>query len=239
MSDSIQYPGNELELFSAAINWKQYIRRQTIEFIRGDVLEVGAGIGTTTLVLHDAETTSWTCLEPDPVLAGRIEPAVRQLINKGGESPKVTLGTLSSLDPHQLFDTLIYIDVLEHIEDDRGELEVAAARLRPGGRIVVLVPAHQSLYTPFDRAIGHYRRYDRKSLQVHAPTRCSLRTLRYLDCVGVMASLGNRLLLRQPIPTQAQIALWDRFMVPLSKLVDPLLGYTVGKSLLAVWQKEG
>jgi hypothetical protein len=57
----------------------------------------------------------------------------------------------------------------------------------------------------------------------------------YLDAIGMLASAGNRALLRQGHPTKRQIALWDRVMVPLSRVVDPLLGHRVGKSVVSVW----
>ena len=64
---------------------------------------------------------------------------------------------------------MLYIDVLEHIEHDLDELARAASHLAPGGHLVVLAPAHQALFSDFDRAIGHYRRYNRAGLQKLAP----------------------------------------------------------------------
>jgi hypothetical protein len=61
--------------------------------------------------------------------------------------------------------------------------------------------------------------------------------LNYLDCVGLLASLGNRLVLKSKMPSKRQIALWDRGMVPLSTVLDPLLRYSVGKSVFGVWRK--
>lgn len=73
--------------------------------------------------------------------------------------------TLAALPRDSRFDTILYIDVLEHIADDRAELVEAARRLNPGGYLVVLSPAHQWLFTAFDAAIGHVRRYTAKSLR--------------------------------------------------------------------------
>ena len=78
-------------------------------------------------------------------------------------------------------DCILYLDVLEHIADDRAEMKRAAARLAPGGRLVVLAPAHQALFSVFDRAVGHHRRYDRKSLRALTLPELELRTLRYVD----------------------------------------------------------
>ena len=68
-----KYAGSELELFEKARNWKAYWRAQIAGFVRGEVLEVGAGIGANTLTLADLEYDRWTCLEPDAALAARIE----------------------------------------------------------------------------------------------------------------------------------------------------------------------
>jgi hypothetical protein len=150
---------------------------------------------------------------------------------------EVRIGALDHLDAAERFDAILYIDVLEHIGDDRGELERAAAHLKPAGLLIVLAPAHQWLFTPFDQAIGHFRRYTKETLSAVVPRSLRRVELVYLDVVGLLASLGNRLLLRQTMPTARQIALWDRMMVPLSRAIDPLLLYTVGKSILGVWQR--
>ena len=126
---------------------------------------------------------------------------------------------------------------IEHIELDAEELRVAATRLSPAGAVVVLSPAHQWLYTPFDKAIGHFRRYSRTTLAGLSPPGLELVRLRYLDSVGLLASLSNALLLRQAMPTMRQVAFWDRVLVPVSTVVDPLSGYRLGKSVLAVWRR--
>jgi hypothetical protein len=61
--------------------------------------------------------------------------------------------------------------------------------------------------------------------------------MEYLDSVGVIASGANRLLLRSGMPTASQVALWDRVMVPVSRVIDPLFGRRIGKSILGVWRK--
>ncbi|HET6317197.1 MAG TPA: class I SAM-dependent methyltransferase [Chloroflexota bacterium] len=230
-----RYPGGELELFAAAAHWKSYIAAQIRPYLGPEVLEVGAGIGATTRLLCTPEQTNWLALEPDPSLASE---AVAAFTREPLAAPwKVVAGTLESIDAGMRFSSVLYVDVLEHINDDRAELRRAAERLRPGGYLVVLAPAHQWLYSPFDRAIGHCRRYSASILRKAAPPELTPVRMRYLDAVGLLASSGNRFLVRQAMPTRTHIAAWDRVMVPLSRLVDPLLGFTVGKSVLAIWRR--
>jgi SAM-dependent methyltransferase len=236
MNPAGSYEGQELELFAAAKNWKRYWSAKVRPHIRGDVLEVGAGLGTNTPYLLEAPHETWCCLEPDAMLAAQIPQAIAGL--PGAAAVEVMVGTLRAVPPHRRFDTLIYIDVLEHIEGDEAEMRDAFACLNPGGKIIVLGPAHQGLFTEFDKGLGHFRRYDKASLRACTPEGAELVELYYLDSCGLLASLGNKLVLSQGVPTPAQIALWDRGMVPVSRLLDPLLGFSLGKSIVGIWVKN-
>jgi 2-polyprenyl-3-methyl-5-hydroxy-6-metoxy-1,4-benzoquinol methylase len=229
------YVGGELALFQRAHNWKAYLRAQIDEFVRGDVLEVGAGVGATTAAAAGPAARSWLCLEPDPELASQLELTLSQL--PAPSRFDVVVGTLEDLPSESRFDCVLYIDVLEHIERDGDELARVAEKLAPGGHLIVMSPAHAFLMSPFDHAIGHYRRYDRHSLPAVSPPGLDLCRLRYLDSCGLLASLANRVLLRQSLPTPAQIALWDQRMIPISRRLDPWLAYRLGKSILAVWRR--
>ena len=235
MSPEFSYVGSELDLFSAATNWKGYFRDQIAPYLGKDVLEVGAGLGGTTRVLCRGSERRWTCLEPDPALAARLEAEIRSASLPG--CCETRLGTIEGLDERETFDTVLYIDVLEHIEDDRGEVARAARRLRPGGHLIALSPAHQWLFTPFDAAIGHYRRYSRRGFGALASADLEEVRLVYLDSIGLFASLTNKLILKSAMPKPSQIAFWDRVLVRMSKVVDPVLGHSAGKSVLAVWRK--
>jgi Methyltransferase domain len=238
MGEPFEYVGDELELFAGAVRWKRYFQSQLRSFIRGDVLEVGAGLGGTTKVLCQSAINSWTCLEPDTKLAGRLRADIAHDPPFASRPIHVTTGTMADVSPAALFDTILYIDVIEHIENDRAELLAAAQHLSRGGHLIVLSPSHNWLYSPFDEAIGHFRRYTRASLREAAPQQLELVRLRYLDAVGLFASLANRTVLRSSAPTKSQIHFWDGYMVPMSRLVDPLLGYRVGKSIIGVWRSQ-
>lgn len=230
--ETYSYVGSELELFRRAKNWKNYYYQVLRPYLGVEVLEVGAGIGSTTQVLCRQPHRRWLCLEPDPMLVRSLESEMAL-----PSCCEVRQGTLVDLGAEERFDGILYVDVLEHIEADCWEMEQAASHLKPGGFLIVLAPAHQWLYSPFDRAIGHYRRYNRSMLRSLTPPGLTVVALKYLDAVGLLASLSNRWL-KQKMPTQGQIQLWDTWMVPVSKVVDPLLRYSVGKSVLGVWQKR-
>jgi SAM-dependent methyltransferase len=230
-----KYVGSELKLFAAAWNWKTYWSAQIRPFLKGDVLEVGSGIGSNAQFLDPSGEGRWVCLEPDQDLA-------EQLIGNLGETmprraSEAVCGTLQSLAGQQ-FDTIIYVDVLEHVENDKEELNRAAEHLRGGGHLIVLSPAHQWLFSPFDVAIGHFRRYNSSILRRMSPTSLQLERIRYLDCAGMTLLAANAMLLRQSMPTKAQLRLWDRWFVPVSVILDKLFLYSVGKTIVAVWRKE-
>jgi len=232
----IAYLGNELELFEHATAWKKYYGRFLAPFLQGNVLEVGAGIGGTTRTLCDGSQKKWVCLEPDPDLFASLQNKI-----KAGQLPDCCLpvkGTTGDLQPEEKFNAIIYIDVIEHIEKDADELSRAASLLAGGGYLIVLVPAHQSLYNAFDKAIGHYRRYNKKMLKKAAPGNIGLVKIRYLDSCGLLASLFNKYLLKQSYPTLKQINFWNRFMIPVSKIADFILNYNAGKTVIAIWRKK-
>ncbi len=231
-----KYAGAELDLFAAVHNWKSYWSQRIRPFVAGDVLEVGAGIGANTPFLDPGGSGRWVCLEPDAGLAAQL---ARNLKEAASERNRETVsGTVRDIDSNWKFDTILYIDVLEHIEDDQGELECAASRLRSGGRIIVLSPAHKWLFSPFDSAIGHFRRYNRPMLRRITPPSLRLDRLFYLDSVGLVLSCANRLLLRQSMPTKAQLRIWDSWVIPLSRVLDRCLLNSVGKSIVAIWRRE-
>ena len=233
--NEFKYPGAELELFSAVRNWKSYWSQQIGPFLCGDILEVGAGIGSNTLILDPGGDGRWVCLEPDADLFAGLVKVLAKAPRRRAYEP--VCGTLLSLNDQQ-FDTIVYIDVLEHIQDDREELQRATLHLRSKGHLIVLSPAHQCLFTPFDAAIGHFRRYNRSMLGRISPSCLSFTCVRYVDSFGLFASAANVLFLRQSMPSTAQLRFWDQWMVPISRVLDPCFRYNIGKSIIAVWRKS-
>jgi len=230
------YSGKELEILSAATHWKAYWSNEILPFIGDEVLEIGAGIGATVTALNHKRYRKWIALEPDKMMCSALE--IINIDMAFGPGFKVINGTSAALRNYDLFDTILYIDVLEHIEDDYNELDHVQHHLVEGGHIIIVAPAHNLLYTPFDKKIGHYRRYNKRMLRTLVPGTMAIKKIYYLDSVGLLASLANKLFLNTDSPSYKQIQVWDKFMVRASRLMDVLVGYLVGKSIVCILEKK-
>lgn len=233
MNNSERYQGAELEIFSSATNWRRYWSNIIRPFLGDRVLEVGAGIGSITIMLSQ-RTKEWISLEPDELQANSIRKRIQ---TEGIKNTRVVTGTISSIPHEQKFDSILYIDVLEHIADDSQEVAVAYNHLEQGGKLIILAPAHQALYSPFDESIGHYRRYDHIAFEKIKPRSAVQVRTYYLDSIGLFASIANKIILRTSLPTDSQVQFWDKLLVPLSAKLDAFMRFKVGKSILVIWQK--
>jgi len=234
-SAEFSYVGTELELFAKATNWKNYVGKKLRPYIAGNVIEVGAGLGASTKYLCNLSHGRWICLEPDANHVSHLKGLIAA--RKLPPCCEAICGVLADLAPAEFADTIIYIDVLEHIERDEEEMRVAAAHLAARGHIVMLSPAFNFLYSPFDEAIGHYRRYvyaDAMRLTVQSLT---LQAIFFLDSVGFFVSASNRLVLRKSQPSMRDIQIWDKTIVPISVLTDKICSPLFGRSIVMIWQK--
>ena len=230
MNQPFEYSGKELQIFKNATNWKKYFSKKLKPFIKGTVLEVGAGLGETTPYLINGNVKEWTTLEPDSIL-------FESLNNR--RSGTAIQGTIYNLPISQTFDTILYIDVLEHIENDVAEIEVATKHLNKGGSLIILSPSYNFLMSEFDREIGHFRRYSRKGL-LKTVNNSSLKVLKlfHLETVGVLLLLINKYIFRKKYPSKGNINFWDKYIIPISKLTDRLFNYSTGKTIIGIWEKQ-
>lgn len=230
------YAGRELDNFSIAVNWKRYWSSMILPFLGKQVLEVGAGIGgSTTILTLLCSAEKWLCLEPDPRNIDNLRNEKR--VGNLPEYCEFKQGTIATLGSEKKFDSILYIDVLEHIEDDESEITLAAEHIMRNGHLIILAPAYPFLFSKFDEAIGHRRRYTRSMFAKSYDGSLRRISTRYLDSVGFLASLGNRLLLRSSLPTKRQLFFWDRYLVPISRFTDRIIRYRFGRSILAIYQK--
>src|SRR5262249_36598229 len=126
-----------------------------------------------------------------------------------------SVGAAAELPP---FDSAVLINVLEHIEDDDGALRELSARLKPGGRLILWVPAFKLLYSDFDRKIGHYRRYRMPGLKAQL-TRAGYDVghIRYVNSIGALAWLVVARLLHRAPTGGLSVRIYDSYFVPVLK----------------------
>ena len=234
MVKEYNYQGGELELFKDAVNWKKYFSSKLRKHIGNTVLEVGAGIGGTTKYLCQGTEKTWVCLEPDTKMFEYLQQLIQNNILPS--NCKSINGKLINLPEKERFDTVIYIDVLEHIEDDKNELLYASSKLKSGGKLITLSPAFKYLYSEFDQSIGHERRYNKKMIKSLTNPSINLVHCFYLDSIGYLASLTNRLWTKSSLPKPGQIAFWDKFIIPISKVFDVGFSPFWGRSIVAIWE---
>lgn len=193
------------------------------------VLEIGSGIGNLSTFLSDREQL---------VLTDTREEYLSRLRARFRGQANIAVARLDL--PHdagalagQRFDTIICLNVLEHVDDDRSSLVAMRRFLAPSGRLVLLVPALPALYGSIDRALGHHRRYTRAGLRdLLRATGFRLAHLEYFNLAGVPGWwFAGRVLHRQTIPA-GSLQLYDA-LVPLFRL-ERLIPWRVGQSLIAI-----
>lgn len=220
----IEYSGKDnLEVMRGARHYNQYLVDLVLGFaMKNDVvLDFGAGAGTfaAPIALSGHRVV---CIETDPDLCVELQRQGLEVFN-----------STDALEDGSI-DYIYSLNVLEHIEHDQAILDAWHRKLRPGGRITVYVPAFPVLYTSMDRKVGHVRRYtkrelvDKVSLAGFGVTRA-----RYADSLGYLATLLYKYTGKQDGSVdERMLLLYDRFIFPLSRLIDCAAGAFVGKNLV-------
>jgi SAM-dependent methyltransferase len=207
--------------------------------VRGElgrrVVEVGCGLGNFTGTLLDRDLVIAVDIEPRCI--ERLQQRYRGYTNLRcfvGDVAGPEFRSLARFQP----DSCVCLNVLEHTEDDAAALKAMAAVLSPGGVIVLLLPAFQSLYGPIDLNLGHYRRYSRAGIRRLAG-RAGLRIakLRYSNCLGFFGWWINARVLRRQAQSERQIHVFDRYLVPVIAALEGAVPPPFGQSLFAVLEK--
>jgi SAM-dependent methyltransferase len=193
------------------------------------VLEIGSGIGNLSTFLVDREQLVLTDTREEYLsrlrqrFAGRTNIAVARLYLPNDDS---------AVARHR-FDTIICLNVLEHVDDDLSSLVAIRRLLAPAGRLVLLVPALPALYGTIDRALGHHRRYTRAGLaDLLRATGYTLAHIEYFNLAGIPGWWwAGRVLRRDTIPG-GSLKLYDT-LVPLFRL-ERFIPWRLGQSLIAI-----
>ena len=219
---------------SRAERYNRWMLEQLSPWLGQRVLEIGSGIGNFTRYLVGRELVLATDLNPRylRILANTFDRHTRV---------EVTPLDLTAFDPAPLaakgIDTIVCLNVLEHVEDDREALRRLHAALVPGGRLLLLVPAHERLYGAIDRAIDHHRRYDRAGL-LSRLTEAGFHVEHsvFFNRIGALGWYLNSVLLRRTRVPAVQLHL-QNLMVPLLR-AEAALPLPFGLSLIAVARRN-
>ena len=198
-----------------------------------NVLEIGAGLGLITRNLLQ-RGKSVTALEPDIHLFSQLDTLVtgEKLVKFNG-----TLETWSTrVDKENLFDSILYINVLEHIQDDVAELKNAAKYCQPHGKIVIFVPSEPALYGTMDWMSAHFRRYRRTELEsVVRASGLNVISCEYFDSVGKIPYWLMYRILRKSKLGSSSVGIYDKVIVPLSaKIPQSMTQKLGGKNLILI-----
>jgi SAM-dependent methyltransferase len=199
-------------------NYNDWLLERGAPYIGDHVLDFGAGIGTFTAAL--ASQADVVALEPDP----QFLPRLRQRFagNRRVRVVHADAGWLADGEPRASFDTILCLNVLEHIQDDELVLRGFHDRLSSGGHLLLLVPAHRALYGEIDRGVGHERRYSRGPLRALLErTGFDPIEVRYVNPLGALGWLVSSRLLRRPQVPAGPLRAYDR-LVPVLQRLDRL-----------------
>jgi SAM-dependent methyltransferase len=212
--------GRTLEVFSGTPGINQWLYSKLEPHVRGDVLEIGSGIGNLSRhIMERAGSAVFSDMEPHYLDALRTAFA-------GDGRVTVARYDLDAAPPPEIatrrFDTIVAVNVIEHIADDHGLVRRLAGLLRPGGKLAVYVPACPFAYGSLDRALGHHRRYTPATLRalLEGAGLVSARPA-YVNFFGLLGWTVNGRLLRRHHLSHAQLALFER-LLPLFRLEDRL-----------------
>jgi hypothetical protein len=132
----------------------------------------------------------------------------------------------------------MYLNVLEHIENDKDEINKAINKLQTHGHLVVLVPAHDKLFSKFDKAVGHFRRYEKDFFLNLNLKNCKIEKLVYLDALGYLLYYLNKIFFKEEVyPSKIKILIWDKIFTPITFFLDKILLNKLGKNILYVIKK--
>ncbi len=234
MTQEHHYDGHDLEVLSQLPNYYGWTVDIFRPFIHGKGIEVGAGSGTVSALLR-SHLESLVLVEPSPNLAEILsrrfetEPKVT-VINRTFEAYSRTLQDRSQ-------DTVVLVNVLEHIEDDVLAVKEFFRILKPGGHLLLFVPAMQFLYSRLDRMLGHYRRYHLEGIRrLVEGAGFEIILAHYFDLLGVLSWWLINTVGRRTEFNAVMIGLYDRYAVPVTRSIEKLFHPPLGKNIVLVAQ---
>jgi len=228
-----------LKTIALANHFNSWMYQSIKPFCTGKILEIGSGVGNISeYFLND---------KAEIMLTDIREGYCDELRGKfAGSSSLLGIETMNMIDAEfdlkfakhfNTYDSVYALNVVEHIFDDQQAVSNCYKLLKPGGKLVILVPAFQSLYNNFDKELEHYRRYNRRKLEaLFTASGFSIQQSRYFNAAGIAGWFISGKLQHHKIIPSGQIRLFNR-LVTLFKLFDMLIFNSFGLSVITVGKK--
>ncbi len=233
--NKIIYEGRDLEAMDFAVRYHQWILSIFRPYLGENIVEIGAGSGSFTEVLAELTPKQLTAIEP----SNEMYPLLDQLAKKS-ESPKIKtyknfFSEVASKIKSSKPSSAVYINVFEHIKDDRAELDLLYKTLPKGAHVCIFVPANEWLMSDFDRSIDHYRRYSKKELWQKVE-RAGFEVIfgRRFDAAGVLPWWIKFTLMKSKKMEPGLAKVYDNVVVPVERRVEKIVEPPVGKNVILV-----
>ena len=226
----MSYLNHVLEYFDLAQNYRNYQLSLIKKYIGTKILEVGPGRGEIIENFVNNKNKKIYLADIDKDLCKILEEKFND------KNVKIINSDIKKID--EKFETILYMDVIEHIDNDEEEVKNAINKLEQNGYLINIVPAFQFLYSSFDKDVGHYRRYNKNSfIKFAEKNNVKIVELKYFDSIGfLILCLSKFLKIKGNTKTKFGIQLWN-FLMPISRLLDFIFFYSFGKSIVCVYKK--
>jgi 2-polyprenyl-3-methyl-5-hydroxy-6-metoxy-1,4-benzoquinol methylase len=239
------YSGHEnLEIVSQNKRFNNWMYNEILPGLKGDILEVGSGIGTfSEKIIRDLPLSHITLTDISLPYVKKLEERFSKSNNNNTNNIstyKLDLNCKADYEKigYERFDSIIAINVLEHVEDDIFALQQLYKMLKNEGILITLVPCHKFLYNVIDTNVGHFRRYTKKDLELKIrKTRFSIERMFYFNMLGIIGWYVNGNLAKNPKINSNACKLFDR-IVPLLKNVEEKTGKKIGLSIICYLKKH-
>lgn len=226
------YPGRDLEAMSSAVKYHRDILRLFSPYLGDRILEVGAGSGNISQLILERQPSHLYAVEPSDRMYELLRERLRGSLNASVHHS--LLSDFMEVENTTGVDSVVSVNVLEHVRDDVGELAKMHAVLRPGGHLCLWVPALPALNSRFDRSLGHFRRYRKRDL-VKKLEQAGFDPvqLAYRDIVGMLAWFVVCRVLRQEL-SPGKVSMYDQLVMPVTGFCGRWLNPPIGKNLMAI-----
>ena len=238
-SEEVIYEGRDLEAMSFAANYHEWILQIFAPHLGRYGVEVGAGTGSFSQLLLRHSWSSLALIEPSNMYRALAE----RMKSTNGDA-KITLHNAvfrqvaAQLKASQPPDSILYVNVLEHVEDDQAELAAIYETLAVGGKLFIFVPALRGLYSHFDERLGHFRRYTKNELEEKCrQAGFTIVQSSYFDLAGIVPWWVKYKLLKSTVMEPQAIALYDKYVVPGVKALESLVKPPLGKNVILIAEK--